>query len=137
MNDDTSYLNILSIFHYIVAGIAGLFSCLPLLNLFIGIPILEEVPYLLSQGEYFSQHTIASVIFILLPTGMAAMGWMFAVAVALNGYYIKNRKWLKYCIVMGGIETVFAPFGTALGVFTIILLTRPNIRSLFDQGEEL
>jgi hypothetical protein len=135
MNENASYLNLLSLFHFIVAGIAGLFSCLPLLNLLIGIPILKDVPYALSQGEYFSQYTLAPLMFIILPTGMAVIGWMFAVAVALNGYYNKNRKWLKYCLVMGGIETIFTPFGTALGVFTIILLTKPNINNLFDQDE--
>lgn len=136
MNEDISYLNLLSLFHFIVAGIAGLFSCLPLVNLLIGIPTLRYVPYALSQGEYFSQYTLTPLMFILLPTGMAVIGWMFAIAVALNGYYIKNRKWLKYCMIMSGIETIFTPFGTALGVFTIILLTKPNIKNLFDQGEE-
>ena len=67
MNEDASCLNLLSIFHFIVAGIAGLFSCLPLLNLFIGIPILQDVPYALSQGEYFSQYTLAPLIFIYYP----------------------------------------------------------------------
>ena len=67
---------------------------------------------------------------------MTVIGWMFAIAVALNGYYIKNRIWLKYCIVMSGIETIFAPIGTVLGVFTIVLLTKPNVKILFDHDKE-
>jgi hypothetical protein len=136
MNEDTSYLNLLSRFHYIVAGMIGLISCLPLLNLLIGIPMLEDVSYALSQGEYPSQYTLALFMFILLPTGVVVIGWMFAIAVALNGYYIKHRKWLKYCMVMSGIETIFTPIGTVLGVFTIILLTKPNIKNQFNQDEE-
>ena len=136
MDENIRYLNILAIFHFIVASIVGLLSCLPLINLFIGIPMLKDVPYALKQGEFFSQTTLAPLMFILLPAGMTVIGWMFAIAIALNGYYIKNRQWLKYCMVVSGIETIFTPFGTALGVFTIIFLTKPNTKILFDKDEE-
>ncbi len=137
MDENIRYLNILTIFHFIVASILGLLSCLPLINLFIGIPMLKDVPYALKQGEFFSQTTFAPLMFILLPVGMAVIGWMFAIAIALNGYYIKNRQWLTYCLAIGGIETIFMPLGTVLGVFTIILLTKPNIKNLFDSDTSL
>jgi len=132
MEEDIRYLNLLAIFHMIVAGIVGLLSCLPLINLFIGVPMLKDVPYALSQNEFFSQTTLTPLIFILLPSGMTVIGWMFAVAIALNGYYLKNRKWLNYCMIVSGIETILMPFGTVLGVFTILLLTKPNIKNRFD-----
>jgi hypothetical protein len=136
MDEDIRYLNLLAIFHLIVAGIVGFFSCAPLLNLFIGIPTLEGVPYALEQGEFLSQQILAPILYILLPVGMTVIGWMFAIAIGLNGYYIKNRKWLAYCLVMGGVETIFMPFGTVLGVFTIILLTKKSIKNLFDRVED-
>ena len=132
MEEDIRYLNLLAVFHVIVAGIVGLLSCLPLMNLFIGVPMLEDVPYALSQGEFFSQTTLAPLMFILLPVGMAVVSWMFAIAIALNGYYIRKRQWLTYCLAIGGIESIFMPFGTVLGAFTIILLTKPNVKNLFD-----
>jgi hypothetical protein len=58
---------------------------------------------------------------------------MFAIAIALNGYYIKKRSWLTYCVAMSGIETIFIPFGTVLGVITIILLSKPNVKKSFNQ----
>jgi hypothetical protein len=36
-----------------------------------------------------------------------------------------------YCLVVAGIECIFMPFGTVLGVFTIIVLMRPSVRNLF------
>jgi len=135
MDEDVRYLDLLAIFHVIVASIAGLFSCLPLFNLFIGIPMLKDVPYALLHHEFFSQQILAPLTFILLPTGIAVIGWMFAIAVALNGYYLKKRAWLKYCMIMSGIEIIFTPFGTILGAFSLVLLTKPNIRTLFDQFE--
>lgn len=132
MEEDIRYLNLLAIFHMIVAGIVGLLSCLPLIDLFIGVPMLKDVPYALSQNEFFSQTTLTPLIFILLPSGMTVIGWMFAVALTLNGYYLKNRKWLNYCMIVSGIETILMPFGTVLGVFTIILLTKPNVKNHFN-----
>jgi len=132
MEEDIRYLNLLSIFHIIVAGVVGLLSCLPLIDLFIGVPMLKDVPYALSQNEFFSQTTLAPLVFILLPSGMTVIGWMFAIAIALNGYYLKNCKWLNYCMIVSGVETIFMPFGTVLGVFTIILLAKPNVKSRFD-----
>lgn len=133
MNEDIRYLNLLAVFHFIVACIVALLACLPLINLFIGFSVLEEIPRAIAQGELFPPHAfVPFIMFILLPVTFSVIGWMFAVAIALNAYYIKNRKWLNYCLVVGGIETIFIPFGTVLGVFTIILLTKPNIKTLFD-----
>ena len=137
MEEDIRYLNLLAIFHLIVAGIVGLLACLPLIELFISVPMLKDVPYALSQNEFFSQTTLAPLIFILIPSGITVVGWMFAIAIALNGYYLKNRKWLDYCMVVSGMETIFMPFGTILGVFAMILLTKPNIKNLFDEETSL
>ena len=32
---------------------------------------------------------------------------------------------------MAGIECMFTPFGTVLGVFTIIVLMRPEVKTMF------
>ena len=37
---------------------------------------------------------------------------------------------------MAGIECIFMPFGTVLGVFTIIVLMRPSMKELFDPGDD-
>jgi len=137
MDENIRYLNVLAIFHFIVAGIVSLLSCLPLINLVIGLPMLKDIPYALKQGELFSQNIFAPLMFILLPVGITVVGWMIAIAIALNGYYIKNRLWHTYCLVIGAVETIFMPFGTVLGVFTIILLTKPNTKNLFDQDNKL
>ncbi len=34
-------------------------------------------------------------------------------------------------LVMAGIECLFMPFGTALGVFTIIVLIRDDVKTMF------
>jgi len=34
---------------------------------------------------------------------------------------------------VAAVECIFMPFGTVLGVFTIIVLNRPSIKALFQQ----
>jgi hypothetical protein len=36
------------------------------------------------------------------------------------------------CFVVAAIECIFMPFGTVLGVFTIIVLSRPSVKALFQ-----
>ena len=40
MNKDEEHLRLLSIFHYVVGGIAGFFACFPVIHLIMGIAML-------------------------------------------------------------------------------------------------
>jgi hypothetical protein len=38
-------------------------------------------------------------------------------------------------LAIAGIECIFIPFGTVLGVFTIIVLMRPTVKELFGVAQ--
>ena len=57
-----------------------------------------------------------------------------AVLVLIAGRFLGRRTHHLYCLVMAGIECCFMPFGTILGVFTIVVLLRPSVKTLFEQG---
>jgi hypothetical protein len=38
-------------------------------------------------------------------------------------------------MVIAAIQCAFTPFGTVLGVFTLIVLVRPSVKALFLSGE--
>jgi hypothetical protein len=59
------------------------------------------------------------------------LGWTFAAFVLTTGRFLARRKHYMFCLVMGGVECIFMPFGTVLGVFTIITLTREPVKQLF------
>ena len=59
-------------------------------------------------------------------------GWTLAVAMAIAGRKLAVRRSYTYCLVVAGIECLFMPFGTVLGVFTIIVLIRPSVKALFE-----
>ncbi len=55
--------------------------------------------------------------------------------IAAAGYYLSKRQHYTFCLVMAGVECIFIPFGTVLGIFTIIVLARPVVKALFEPGE--
>ena len=38
-------------------------------------------------------------------------------------------------LIVAGLECMMMPFGTVLGVFTIIVLLRPSVRQLFGEDD--
>jgi len=128
-SQDEQYLNILSIFHYVVGGIAGLFACFPIIHLVLGIGLLVSS---FNRPSLDTPPTFVGLIFVLVAGGFILTGWAFAICVILAGRYIAKRKNHTFCLVMAGVECIFTPFGTVLGVFTIITLIRPSVRGLFE-----
>ena len=59
------------------------------------------------------------------------LGWAFAMAIITAGRKLRHRKSRTYCLVVGALECVMMPFGTILGVFTIIVLMRDSVKHLF------
>ncbi len=132
MNQDEEHLRLLSIFHYVVAGIIGLFGCLPCLHLAVGIALVSGA-FPVQPGEEW-MNLIGGIFFIVLASVFILVGWSLAVAVFLVGRFLTRRTHYLYCLVVAGIECIFMPFGTVLGIFTIIVLNRPSVKASFGSG---
>jgi lysylphosphatidylglycerol synthetase-like protein (DUF2156 family) len=129
-SDDEQHLQLLSIFHYVVAGFAALFACFPIFHFIIGIGLFIIG---VTQSQQTEAFPLALVGLILAVVGGSIMlfGWAFAICIALAGRFLSQKKHRMFCFVMAGIECTSVPFGTILGVFTIIVLARPSVRELF------
>jgi hypothetical protein len=132
MNQDLDQIKILSIFHFVVAGIAALFACFPIFHLLMGISMLT--------GSFFPNDTptnmsfpfsLFGLMFTIIPAAMILFGWAFAISLAISGYFLFKKQHYMFCMIMAGICCIFMPFGTVLGVFTIIVLIRPSVKELF------
>ena len=129
MNDDEKYLKLLSVFHYVVGGLAACFACIPIIHLSIGIAML--VGAIDDAPEFVGALLVLIAIFAML------MGWTLAVCIIIAGRCLAKRKRYMFCLVMAAISCVFMPFGTVLGVFTIIVLMRPSVKELFAVNKAL
>ena len=129
LTGDEEYLRLLAIFHYVVAGMAALFSLFPVFHLLFGLfMILGQSRFPSNGGPPIAFMGLFFVVFALT---FIALGLTFAAFVFVTGRFLAHRKHYTFCLVMAAVECIFMPFGTVLGVFTIITLVRDTVKRLF------
>jgi hypothetical protein len=129
MEQDEEHLKLLSIFHYLVGGLAGLFSLWPIFHLAIGLVFILAPEGLSDSGE--APPAFIGWFFVIFASAFITAGMILAVSIIITGRFLARRRHYLFCLVMGGIECIFMPFGTVLGVFTIIVLVRKSVKELF------
>jgi hypothetical protein len=128
MNEDIRHLELLSIFHYVVAAITALVGCFPIIHLVVGILILTGG---MQDHQGQGPPPWFGIIFVGTALFMILMCWTTAALMFVAGSRLKKHVGYYYCLVIAAVECIFFPFGTVLGVLTIIVLMRPSIKSLF------
>lgn len=110
----------------ILFGIGALF---PTIYMIIGIVIVN--------GQFETEDRPgppAAIGWVLI--GMSCFGILlgltFAACVALAGRKLHSRTGYIFCMIIAGIECLFMPIGTLLGIFTLLVLLRPTVKALFD-----
>jgi hypothetical protein len=132
MDNDAQHLRMLAIGHYVAAAITGLFACIPLIHVTIGLFFLLNPPPPPPGGEAFPAQ-LFGLMFFLIGGAFVLGGWALAAAIFVAGRSLVARKRYVFCMVIACISCAFFPFGTVLGVFSLIVLLRPSVKALFDQ----
>lgn len=135
MNSDAEQLRALSIAHYVMAGITALFSCFPIIHVIVGLLVLFGAFPDKPGGDPFP-HQLFGLLFVGMGSFFILMGWTLALCLVFVGRSLNERKRYQFCLVMASLCCIFAPLGTLLGVFTLIVLLRPSVHALFHQAEE-
>jgi hypothetical protein len=130
VNQDLEHLRLLSIFHYVVGGMVALFACFPCIHLAFGVALVSGA-WAFPQGQG-PPAALMGWFFISIASVIILLGWSVAIAILLAGNFLGRRAGYTYCLVIAAIECAFIPFGTVLGVFTIIVLNRSSVRALFS-----
>jgi hypothetical protein len=75
-----------------------------------------------------------AVGFILMVMGSLAVlvGWTIAALIIFAGRSLARRKNYLFCMIVAGISCLFMPFGTVLGIFTMLVLQRPSVKEMFN-----
>jgi hypothetical protein len=128
MNKDLEQLKMLSTGYYVYAVITALFACLPFIHFFIGIAMIFGA----FEGETNPPPPFVGWLFAGVGGVLIILGWTLAICTYLSGKYIKQQKNYTFCFVFACINCILAPLGTIIGVFTIIVLLRESVKSLFN-----
>jgi len=129
MKQDEEHLRLLSIFHYVVSGLAALVALFPIFHLIIGVVIIVASHHVTSNGG--PPPAFIGWIFVIIAASFIIVGWIIAALILTTGRFLARRKHYQFCLVMAGVECLFMPFGTILGVFTIFVLVRESTKQLF------
>ncbi len=128
---DAEHMRLLQIFHYILAGLA--LVGLGFLALHYGV-----MHYVLTNPEMVQKQKDGpppEQIFALLRWFYWIGGGLLlsmGTANLLSGLFIRRRVNRLFSIIIAGINCIQIPFGTALGVFTIIVLMRDSVRESYS-----
>jgi hypothetical protein len=137
MTQEEEHLRLLSIFHYVVAGLVALFSLFPIFHLIFGLFIVFAPGKVGGKEDEAAAAALFGWAFVLFAAALIAVGLAFAACVFAAGRFLAKRKHYLFCLAMAGVECMFMPLGTVLGVFTIITLVREPVKQLFKGNAAL
>lgn len=146
---DAEHLNLLSIFYYVMAGLTALGGLAFVFQIFMGLMIATST---VAPGATItvSPNTFPGAPVTPPPPPLGpptSFGWIFvAIGVAglliveavaamtfLAGRNLAKRKKKTLIQVVAALLCLNIPLGTALGVFTFIVLGRPSVAALFEE----
>jgi hypothetical protein len=133
MKQDLEHLKLLSIFHYVVGGLTAFFACFPIIHLAMGIVFIVLSTKADASGD--APPAFMGWIFVIMSITMILLGWSMATCIIVAGRFLARQNHYMFCLVIAGIECLFMPFGTVLGVFTIIVLMRESVKEAFTDSQ--
>ena len=129
---DADHLRLLSIFHFVGAGLAVLaLGFLAMHYLFLH-AFLENPDMWKNQKGAVPPPKEFFAIFRWLYVVFGA--WLVASGILnlLSGLFIGRKRCRTFSLVVAFINCIHIPLGTVLGVFTIIVLLRPSVREVYE-----
>jgi hypothetical protein len=135
MDRDAEHLRLLSIFHYLVAVLDALLGCFAIIYVIMGAVFVGNPQMFTNHnGQGAPPPALFGGVLIAFGAFFLLMGWGIAGLLACAGHFLSQRRHYTFCLVMACVSCLFMPFGTILGVFTILVLQRPQVRAMFGQA---
>jgi hypothetical protein len=132
-SDDEQHLRLLGIFHYVVGALTALFALFPLIHFSLGLFFVLAPPHL-AQQQGGPPPAFIGWFFMIIGGMLFLLGESFAGCVFAAGRFIRSRRRYWFVFVVACFQCAFFPFGTVLGVFTIVVLSRPSVKQVFGLG---
>lgn len=130
-SEDENHLRLLTIFHYVVAAVAALFACFPLIHVVVGLTVAMNPDWFTAPSNQGPPPALLGYFMAAIGLVISICGWALAICVYHSGRLMAQRRNRMFSFVVAAILCTFVPFGTVLGVFTIIILSRPSVQALY------
>ncbi|MGD0479812.1 MAG: hypothetical protein ABSA42_06545 [Terracidiphilus sp.] len=129
---DADHLRLLEIFHFVFAGLA-------LVGIgFLGLHYAFMHALFSNPAMWQNQkgggpppgQFLAAFVWVYFVLG--ALLIVAAIANLASGLFIRRRMCRIFSLIVAGVNCIQIPFGTTLGVFTIVVLLRDSVRELYE-----
>jgi hypothetical protein len=130
---DIGHLRLLSVFHLVFAGVAAL----GLVFLFLHYTLMSHVmlnPQFLNAQKSNLPPTQMFGVFKWLYLFMAVIIVAVGIGNLLSGLFMLKRKNRLFSLIVSGFNCLSFPLGTALSVFTFIVLMRDSVQQVYQEG---
>ena len=116
--------------HYIWAGTIGFFSLFTLI--YIGLGVMMAAGVFPPSGSSGDDPRAFGLFFAGIGSLLLILGMTFSGLAYFAGRSIRDRRRRVFCLIMAGLNCLQVPFGTVMGVCTILVLNRPEVKPLFE-----
>lgn len=122
-------LRLLSVFHYVLAGLTCVMALIPLAYVALGVAMAVGA---MNDARHPGPPVVLGWFFVAFGLLLVILAVADVIGLIVAGRSLaRQRRWL-FCMIMAGISCAMFPLGTALGVFTIIVLSKPEVKALFS-----
>jgi hypothetical protein len=135
VDQDEEHLRLLSTLHYVYAGVSAFFACIPIIHFAVGMVLITN-PSMFGTGKNAPPEFIG-YLFAIIGALAVVVGWTVAICSFFVGRFLARRRHRLFCLIVSGVNCTMMPLGTALGVFTLIVLLRPAVKEMFVQPPPL
>ncbi len=126
---DVSDLNTLSILHYVWSGILGL-TTLGMIGYFLLLGGVFGASAASGGADAGGMAVAAGIMVVLLVVfGLVLAGLCVLHLLAASGLRKRTRRTVTY--IASALMCMSFPLGTALGVWTFVVLSRPSVKALY------
>lgn len=123
---DDAHLRYLALAHYALAALSSVCALLPGGSCCLGLVLMTGVsrePDAVEGGA------------VLAASSVLALGFLLACCalLVLQGYLLARRRAYPACVALAVLTCLNSPFGTVLGVLTLLVLMREPVKASFGR----
>jgi hypothetical protein len=130
---DNEHLRVLSIAHYVLGGLHAALSCILIVHFIFGL-VIAIAPHVFGNGPGQGPPTWFGIIMSAFAGCFMLLGWLFGGLTIYSGICLRKRKHRPFSLAVAVINCLSIPFGTALGIFTILVLSRASVKRLYEHS---
>jgi hypothetical protein len=133
-------LRILAVLEAVYGALTFAFSLIFVFYIFMGLQIARNPGFFSSPATRGGTPTAPfppqefGYIFVVIGALAMLFGWAMAGLSLYSAKCLRERKNWSWVMAAACLNCLHVPLGTALGVFTIVVINRPSVRASFGES---